>query len=318
MSYIAFIDMVGTRASATISNQEYIKAINSFTNSLKRGSSICQCTIYGYSDNAYIQIENLTDLIKFFRFLRENLIYEHRYFSAAVDCGSLNADRVSFDNRKSLSMKFTAPATVDIYRQQCQFSGIGVSLSQKVVDDLVEQKMQDAFCMSIYKDRPNINGDSNVTPIYDLSYEPVIFEKIKYIMSDYLLTVATNERAGRYYITPIISMIKCLDKNTLLNDLDKTISLLSFQVIPEAFQLFDHNREYSLFFMFALIEFTLSLREKDQSIDAKKICEQIIEGYNIDYSILVKTLPSIPAAIISNENKRKFLSILYNMKRADN
>lgn len=318
MPYIAFIDMIGTRASAMISNEEYTDAINDFTNSLKQISSICQCTIYGYSDNAYIQIENLTDLIKFFRLLRDNLINKHRYFTAAVDYGLLNANRVSLDKNKGFSMKFTAPSTVDIYMQQCQFSGIGVSLSKKVVDDLIGQNMQDAFCMSIYRQRPAVNDDSNVISIYDLSYEPVILEKLKYIMADYLLTAATNERAGRYYITPIISMIKCLDKNTLINDLDKTISLLSFQAIPKAFQSLNHNREYSLFFMFALIEFTLSLREKDKSINAKKICEQIIKGYNVDYSLLVKTLPSIPAAVISNTNKRNFLNILYNMKQECN
>ena len=310
--------MIGTRASAMISNEEYTDAINDFTNSLKQVSSICQCTIYGYSDNAYIQIENLTDLIKFFRLLRDNLINKHRYFTAAVDYGSLNADRVSLDKNKSFSMKFTAPSTVDIYMQQCQFSGIGVSLSKKVVDDLIEQNRQDAFCMSIYKQRPTADDDSNVTAIYDLSYEPVILEKLKYIIADYLLTAATNERAGRYYITPIISMIKCLDKSTLVNDLDKAISLLSFQAIPKAFQSLNHNREYSLFFMFALIEFTLSLRERDKSINAKKICEQIIKGYNIDYSLLVETLPSIPTAVISSANKRNFLNILYNMKQENN
>lgn len=113
-------------------------------------------------------------------------------------------------------------------------------------------------------------------------------------------------------------MIKCLDKSTLINDLDKTISLLSFQAVPKVFQSLNHNREYSLFFMFALIEFTLSLRERDKSINAKKICEQIIKGYNIDYNLLVKTLPSVSTAVISSTNKRTFLNILYNMKQECN
>lgn len=318
MPYIAFIDMIGTRASAMISNQEYTDAINDFTNSLKQVSSICQCTIYGYSDNAYIQIENLTDLIKFFRILRDTLINKHRYFTAAVDSGSLNAERVKLNKNKGFSMSFTAPATVDIYMQQCQFSGIGISLSKKVVDDLIEQKMEDTFCSSIYQQRPVVDGDSSIIPIYDLSYNPVILEKLEYIIADFLLTAATNERAGRYYITPTVSMIKCLDKNILLKDLDKLISLLSFQVVPEAFKSLNHNQEYSLFFMFALVEFVLSLRERDKSIDATKLCKQIIKGYNINYSILVQTLPSISTAVISNKNKRHFLNVLYNMKQKDN
>lgn len=315
MPYIAFIDMVGTRASAMLSNKEYTEAIDDFNNSLRQVSSICQCTIYGYSDNAYIQIENLPDLIKFFRLLRDNLINKHRYFTAAVDYGSLNAKRVPLDKNKGFSMKFTDPNTVNIFMKQCQFSGIGVSLSKKVVDDLIEVNKSKEFCASIYQQDSNVTTDnSNITSIYDISYEPVILEKLKYVISDYLLTTATNEKAGRYYITPIISMIKCLDKNILLDDLDKLVALLSFQTIPKAFQPLKYNNKYSLFFLFALIDFTLSLQENEDSVNKRAICEQIIKGYHFDYDLLIKSLPFIPLAVISNANKRTFLNVLYNIK----
>ena len=318
MPYIAFIDMIGTRASAMISNQEYTDAINDFTNSLKQVSSICQCIIYGYSDNAYIQIESLCDLVKFFRLLRDTLMNKHRYFTAAVDYGSLKAKRVPLDKRKGFSMSFTEPATVDIYMQQCHFSGIGVSLSAKVISDLIEQEMQNTFCSSIYQQPPINDCEGNIVSIYDLSYNPVILEKLKYIISDYLLTVATNSRAGRYYITPIISMIKCLDKNIIIKDLDKLIELLSFHAVPIAFRSIANNDKYSLFFLFALVEYVLSLREIDSSIDATEICQQIIKGYKIDHKILVNTLPVISTAVIANTHKRSFLNILYNMKQDDN
>lgn len=314
MPYIAFIDLVGTRASAMISNEEYTDAINDFNNSLRQLSTISQCKIYGYSDNAYVEIQSLPDMINFFRILRDTLMNKHRYFTAAVDQGSLKAAKVNLDKNKGFSMKFTAPTTVDIYMKQCQFSGIGISLSEEVVNALKAVGMQDAFCRSIYQQRSISDKDADFVPIYDLSYNPVILEKLEYIISDYLITASTNERAGRYYITPTISMIKCLDKDIILNNLDELISLLSFQVIPEAFKNLPRNKEYSLFFMFALIEFVLSLREQDKLIDATKICELIINGYNIDYIELIKILGSISTAIISNTNKYQFLNILYNMK----
>lgn len=314
MPYIAFVDMIGTRSAAMISNEEYTDAINDFNNSIKQVSSFCQCKVYGYSDNAYIQIETLSDMIMFFRILRDTLMNKHRYFTAAVDRGSLDAERVSMPNAKGFSMKFTAPSTVDIYMQQCVFSGIGISLSQKVVEDLQSQGMQIDFCQSVFQKSPINNSGIETAPFYDLSYNSVILEKLQYIVSDYLITAAINERASRYYITPVVSMIKCLDKNILIKNLDDIISLLSFKTVPEAFRNLSNNRKYSLCFLFALIEFTLSLREKDKSIDATKICERVVKGYDIEHNELVTTLPSISTAIISNAHKHQFLNIVYNMR----
>lgn len=314
MSYIAFLDMIGTRASALISSKEYTDAINDFNNSLRQVGSLCQCTIYGYSDNAYAEIEKLDDLINFFRLLRDTLMNKHRYFSAAVDCGSLKADRVLLGNKNSFSMKFTAPTTVDIYMRQCQFSGIGISLSRSVVDNLQQEGMHTAFCHSVYQQYPFTENDTGIVPIFDLAYSPVIFEKLEYIIADYLMTAATSERAGRYYITPAISMIKCLDKSVILDNLEKLIALLSFQFVPAGFKFLPHNEKYSQYFLFALIEYVLSLREHDKSIDATEICEKIIQGYRIEHCKLVEILPTISTAVISNPNKRNFLNILYNMK----
>lgn len=317
MSYIAFLDMIGTRASALISSEEYTDAINDFNNSLKQVGALCQCTIYGYSDNAYAEIEKLEDLVDFFRLLRDNLMNKHRYFTAAVDCGSLKAERIALGNKMSFSMKFTAPTTVDIYMKQCQFSGIGISLSRSVVDDLEQKGMHNAFCKSVYQQYPVTDNDAGIVPIFDLSYGPVIYEKLEYIIADYLMTAATNERAGRYYITPAVSMIKCLDKSVVLDNLDRLIALLSFRIIPAGFRSLPHNEKYSHYFMFALIEYVLTLREYDKSIDATRICENIIEGFDVEHCKLVSILPTVSTAVISNINKRKFLNILYNIKPAE-
>lgn len=315
MSYVAFVDMVGTRASALISNAEYANAINDFNNALKQVSDYCECKIYGYSDNAYIEINKLPDVVLFFRRLRDTLMYRHRYFTAAVDWGSLNENRVYLDDQKGFSMKFTTADTVDIYKRQSSFSGIGVSLSKKVVEELNKKGMQDCFRQSIFQHCPKSGAAIEVESVFDVSYDPVILDKLEYIMADYMIAAATSERAGRYYITPIITMIKCLDTTIFSDSLSKLITLLSFQGVPKSFQTLPHIKEYSLFFMFALIEFVLSWRQTDKTVDAKRICEQVISNYGIDNSELLKNLPNISTSIISNENKRHFLSILYNYEQ---
>lgn len=314
MSYIAFIDMIGTRSSAVISNQEYKDAINDFNNYLQQVSTVYQCKIYGYSDNAYIQIENLTDTVKFFRVLRDTLMNKHRYFSAAIDCGSLQAEKVDLKD-KGFSMKFTESDTVDIYRKQCEFTGIGISLSNQVVKDLQKKQKYDEFCESIFQRCPSTpEKPAECSTVFDISYEPVIFARLEYIIADYLMALATNARSGRYYLTPIISMIKCLDKEVVLKNLKGVISLLSLQSIPDSFKLLPHIKEHALYFVFALIEFILSLRKNNSLIDAKKICEQVIKESGIASYELVKSLPLTSSSVISNVSKRECLNILYNIK----
>lgn len=151
MPYIAFLDLTGTRASASISNDEYTDVIKDFHYSLKHAGSLCECNIYGYSDNAYIEIKELDDMIMFFRVLRKRLMQKHRYFSAAVDSGSLNADRLPIGKNKGFSMMFTAPKVINLYLKQSRFSGIGISLSERVVEELNSDKRDGSFCSSVFQ-----------------------------------------------------------------------------------------------------------------------------------------------------------------------
>lgn len=319
MSYIGFLNMTGTRASALTSRQEYTEAINDFHNSLRLVSSLCKCHVYGYSDNAYVEIEQLDDMIKFFRLLRKRLMGIHRYFSAAVDYGSLKADKVFLEKGKGrdrgFSIKFTAPEVIDLYFNQCHFSGIGISLSKRVVEDLINNKMQDAFCSSIFQRRTEDDVEKELIAVKDISYDSVILENLKYIISDYVITVVLNERAGRYYITPIITMIKALDKSVVLSntDLDELVELISFQSLPEAFQILNSDHDFSFLFLFALIDFVFSLQEKE-GIDSTSICERIVSKSNFLAKELIRQLSSIPPEVISNVHKRDFMSIVYNMK----
>lgn len=316
MPYIAFLDLLGTKSSALSSSKEYTDAITDFNKALKQVSNIYPCKIYGYSDNAYIELQNLTDMINFFTSLRDTLLNKHRYFTAAVDQGSLNANIVKFGNNKGFSMEFTKPNTVDIYTKQCQLSGIGISLSDEIVEELKNKSLTNSFCLSIFQ--PNFTTDDViVNPIYDLSYNSVILSKIEYIFADYIMTTATNERAGRYYITPIVSMIKSLNKDIFLNpeELSKLISLLSLQSIPPAFHTLPQIKKYSMFFMFSLLDSVLALRGYNDTIDIISICEKIICEYKIESSDILKELPLISTALISTSNKQHFLNILYNIEK---
>lgn len=308
MPYIAFLDMVGSRMAATISSKEYTQAIKDFSNALIDISSKYDCNIYGYSDNAYIQIEKLDEMISFFKELRQQLLLNHRYFSAAIDEGQLQSKNIHIGKRNGSFMMFTDSKVIDIYLAQCKFTGIGYFLSSKVIERLKNNQMNNAFCPSIYQSFVDSTTDS-FTSLVDMSYELVNIEQLSYIISDYITTTILDKRAGRYYLTPIITMIKCLNESVIKHRVHELIDLITFKALPESFKNEGYNTKYPLLFLFALIDYILS---RSKSFDSQAICSTVIKESNFPPQDLVKELSQIPTEVISNINKREFIQILYN------
>lgn len=323
MSYIAFIDVLGVRSSAMISNNEYLRMINKFNDALINVSKYFDCRIYAYSDNAYIEIKNLSNMIKLFKKLREILMADHMYFVGAVDVGALSDQQINYSNERVNSMKFISTGAVDIFKTQSNFSGIGILLSNKVIEDMNKENLKSCYTPSIYKKRENNNETQCYLSMYDLSYDPVGLRKITNVVSDYLISVATNESAGKYYITPIISMIKNLDKNIIINDLKKLIMILCFKKIPEEFKKLSNNSYYSKLFIYALIDYVLSLNTDSDiytlieingvNFETSQKCKEIIELCEISREELINDLPNIPLSVISYAHKNDFIKVLFNM-----
>ena len=241
----------------------------------------------------------------------------HYYFCAAVEKGTLSSHSEPFVSKGNYhSMKFTSDAAVKVYRLQSQYTGIGTFMSNSIVENF-ERLPNSFFCKSICLKNEFVDGEFTFMPVYDISYQGVSVSKLKLLLSDYLITAATNPRAGRYYISAVISMIKSIDLFHLQdeNTLHQIIQILSFQAIPKCFQNISHNNTYTLYFLFAIIERVLSTIDSDNctDIDAWEICETIIKKFGIKHDELIAKLSKIPPAILSDKNKQEFLSILFNM-----
>jgi hypothetical protein len=321
MPYIAFLDMLGTRSTAQISNDEYKNAINDFNNALQQVSSYYDCEIYGYSDNAYVEISSLDDVISFFFTLRKTLINRHRYFSAYVSKGSLNCEKVDFyykSGGKSLangySMKFTDSNTASIYVNQCEFKGIGISLSDEIVREIQKKYTKKVICPSVFLSCANDDNYSSYIPFYDIAYDEVLFEELKYVLSDYVMTTILNKSAGRYYVSPIISMIKGLSQDIIVNHLNELISVLSFKNNSSLIILPNYHKSFPLIFIVSLLDRILSIGNDNRIININDTCQTIINSCDIPKQVLLETLPELPFAVITNANKRNLIRILYNMQ----
>lgn len=322
MPYIAFLDMLGTRAKASLGDEEYTKSVTIFNDKLAGLSEVYRGKTYAFSDSAYVQFEHLDKMVKFFCELRSSLMPEHLYFSAAVEKGVLSSKPGSFENTNGFfySMKFTSAAAVKAYRMQSHCTGIGTFVSNAIVEK-VDTKSKQMFCSTICLMRELADNEFTPIPVYDIAYPRVTITQVKFILADYLITAATNPRAARYYITALISMIKCIKVSQLKNDevLLQIIKVLSFQTIPECFQKIEHNRTYINYFLFALIESSLSKINPENFLEneAREVCKIIISEFRIDSDELIRKLSKIPSAIITDKNKNTFLSVLFDLTQAN-
>lgn len=320
MSYIAFLDLLGTRESALIGTDSYSKRIKDFHFLMRETANCCKngCRIYGYSDNAYIEIESLDDTIVFFQSLRKILMDNHMYFNAAIErgCLGINNDIIIQEDQKGnnkvsrYAMIFTSPEAIDVYLAQCHFYGIGISLSSLVCEDLIRNNKGDFCQKSLFQS--DIKNDCYES-VDDLSYEFVTLERLKYVISDYVSTAILNPKASRYYITPILSMIKSLDQRCFLDQsFEMTLNQLLLKTVPNEFSSYFKD-SYIQLIVFSILDYVLSLEEENYTINTVKICSAIINLLSYQNTIL-ETLPIVNSAIISNKHKHQILKILYSIE----
>lgn len=310
MSYIAFLDLVGTREAALISSQHYSKNIDLFAKSLKEIGNEYKCSIYGYSDNAYIEVENLYEMLKLFGELREKLRRSHIYFTAAVDKGTLNAKSHKINKATGNIMTFENPSTAEIYKLQTEFQGVGYTISKAVCDDLKKENLENSVKPSAFECISKETSSSELIPIMDLAYDRIGCVQLKYVIIDYLKTMVMNARAARYYITPIITMIKSYDTERLEHDLDELVKTITFQNIPKSF-INSSLETHKMLFVFSLIDYLLSMEEGLESTNIE-LCQQIIRTSNIPVEHYVKIIAKTSDSIISRLNKHEFIKILYD------
>lgn len=310
MSYIAFLDLVGTREAALISSKHYSKNIDLFAKSLKEIGNEYNCSIYAYSDNAYIEVKNLYEMLKLFRELREKLRRSHIYFTAAIDKGTLEAKSHEIDRATGNIMTFENPSTAEIYKLQTKFQGIGYTISKAVCDDLKKENLENSVKPSVFECISKETLSSELIPIMDLAYDRIGCVQLNYIIIDYLKTMVMNTRAARYYITPIITMIKSYDTERFEHDLDELVKTITLQNIPKSF-INSSLETHKMLFLFSLIDHLLSMEEGLENTNFE-LCQQIIRTSNIPVESYVKTIATTSDSIISRLNKHEFVKILYD------
>lgn len=211
MSFIAFLDLLGTKDLSMEEQNAYANSIKIFSDCIADGLCDTKCKAYAFSDCAYVESKTLTDLLGVLNDLRNLLLQKRRFFSAAITSGTLNAD-ISSKNNQYFCVSFNGADVSKVYVKQSQLKGIGIRLDKSVFQKgELKQKGYKAI-RNFYI--PNIDYPKTISIFYDLQIDSNPDNLIPYFdfaMKSYRRANIKSKRYGRYYISFIVNILSSLD-----------------------------------------------------------------------------------------------------------
>lgn len=310
MQYIAFMDLLGIKSIAVYSPSDYHKKITIFQKIIEEQSKIIlnnQHTLIAFSDCAYLQSNDLLNLINFFNRLRQELNERDIFFNAAIQKGDLQINISNQDHERNQFIMFESKETVEVYSRQVKFTGIGIN-----VDDVKNDKsIEHLIVKSCYNERSE--KPEQQFKIYKEYYD-IIYPKescnIDYIFRKLVETFNLDKRASRYYLSGIITLIRSTKTIEELLEYEQTIfnkSILRYKNI------------YLICMPIQLVFFDqyLNLQTENYGIIDSNNYHNRIQDISSAFkkSVLYKKsaeLGNIPNCILNNRNKLLFSKMLYD------
>lgn len=231
-NYIAFFDLLGIKAIASYNSELYFENVNSFQCALRECSIKLKGSKYqirAFSDCAYVECDDIARLFDYLTVLREILFLKEIFFNAAITKGTLNSPQPN-DSNDIVCISFNSPETVKVYSMQNAFSGVGVYIDPNIYSALDEKIKLDYITKSAYCVYDKDELYNRYESYYDLKYNDITPNLIKFLLMNYIKTIALNKKASRYYLSAILTCIKQLSYADLTQqylDLFLNIDLLS-------------------------------------------------------------------------------------------
>lgn len=310
-SYIAFMDILGTKAVAIANPILYRTQIRCFhdciSKVLKKYTNV-KC--YVYSDCAYFMSDSLAHICKCFILLREDLLSHRICFNAAICEGDLGVSNKNIE--QSIILDFEKESVVKVYSMQSCFSGAGIYLDSDLVKKKAKLLKDIPISKSLYKNINKYSGSDDYFECFDLGFGRISDHFIKNILIMYLKCYLSDKRAARYYYTPYTTYLRGLDIDSYMKTNNTVVTILEIvKNVP------DENIQN--IFVLILINCIYDA-EKNTLLDSTDLFEINIKLKEIldfiyEHSELkkVNNIKEYSEAIISNENK--MLIVDYCMDR---
>lgn len=346
-SWVIFLDMLGTKESSKLSENEFSQKITEFIQTAKSQAISLNCNVSMriFSDSIYIEIDNFEELKYFCQSIILRLFSQNIFFKGAICEGILDEKSVgdllttkegfTKDIRGSAFGKDVIPA----YYEQENFKGVGFIY--------VPGKLKHSPAFKKFSNKHLIKSafpiaDNRLTlkwqPYYDVKFEykslesliPVEQEEgedllntiageggkfIECIVNASLRAERSKKYLSRYYLSMLHSLIESSDFSGIIYQNDKWCNY------PIIFHVLQRNQNFRREILKIRGAETLYLHIAEKILTSKrKSGETMRDNHKFDgtvdtlidelsrMKIIGKTFPSLPSFIISEQTKQYIAS----------
>lgn len=312
---IAFLDLLGIKSIALYDIEKYKDAIEYFQQELLNCSkSAKDIFIYAYSDCAYVQANDLEQMIIFLREFRFRMLLENLFFNAAITKGKLDAS-VKTENH-NVVVSFNDNQTIQAYMKQVLFKGVGVYIDCDIPED-----MEKYVAKSLYQPQYDQLG---FVSFYDIKYKiPSKKNRCEYmvllmnrIVSEYLKQSFLNKSAARYYISAITTLINGMNLEDIFkleNEIVLGLTALGEYLKEEIIK----NKEYEIlgtnWMGFLIIENIIKEWNQKGVLDPYAYIKESIKLlFDSEIDKFIRNMIKVPETLISSQARQTVVELYYD------
>lgn len=318
IKYIAFMDLLGTKAIAISDPSKYRNVIKNFHSNIvglqKKFDKDCP-EINVFSDCAYLESEDVFQLCKFLKELRQKLLFQKICFNAAVCKGELQTNSIYMKKTKVSIIDFQNEKVVKVYGMQSRFSGAGIYVDPELMNDKnIKEKMMEITVSSIYKSINKADGKAEIFNCIDIKFGTNSLQLLIYILNLYIQCYILDRRASRYYYTLYATFIGEQSIDVFLNEdmriikeIMKAVKKIQVQEDENIIVMYLVNRLYNA--QIDSLEFIDDLEVAHDYLD--DALNYIYEEAKLDN---LYNLKEIDSRIMSNGNKTLLAEFCFKKK----
>lgn len=310
-NYIAFMDLLGTKAMAAADSEQYRYTIEAFHKIVNHLCNEYKSTeVYVFSDCAYFQESQFERFCMFFKDMREKLLEKEICFSAAICKGTLQAKKSGKKKDKFIIVDFLNNEVVNAYSLQSRFTGAGICIDPDILKNpncsvLSEQLLID----SVYANISKSDGKLVFKKCKDIRFQRSAESLLQFILNLYVKTYILDRRAARYYYTIYATYIGEQEIATFLDDDMKLITT----IIDSIKKICDFDgKKVIIFLLINRLYNAWTCKNKQKKLD--EVNEELYDVLSYIYENMqmdqVYNIREVSSEIISDTNKLLFADFL--------
>ncbi len=309
--YIAFMDLLGTKAMAIANPFQYRSTIETFHNAI---TDFCKeytnMKVYVFSDCAYLECESFCDICFFFKDIRERLLEDEICFNAAICEGKLKTNRESGENANYVIVDFKSEEVVEVFSLQSCFTGAGIYIDPRILNSKkIKQESKKILVESVYA---NVSKEDNrfiFKKCIDIKFQRSVEQFLQFILNLYVKTYILDKRAARYYYTIYATYINEQEYERFLDNKMKFIDI----IINSVQTLCDYDGKIVVVMLLINRLYNSIIEggfDDDFSLINDKLYEVLSYIYDNFHMERVYNIRNISSNIISDTNKLLFADFL--------